>query len=535
MRRRCGCILCLLLLGLSACENKTLNQTEEEHSNVITVSEEEITENSYTENSNEALSSESIREEDTSGILDIQQYSNASIYFEYPVEWVLTEQQGEDGTCVSISNPNEEDSADFILVQGEAWCVNLDYAKEDYVQLLSEKYEALEITDLSTIIIDGYDAKKLQFTFKDNEQKYVGTKYMVIAELVSFEITYVYPSEKAEEYERQGESIFKSMKFTMAKTAAQQAFLSVLLSKDPFLYTNKYVGQNQDELYVYNGYLNQLSFNGKTLVIPRFSIVDMDGDNIPEIVLEMEEYQGFIVLRYKDGEILGNEFGYRWLIGLREDGSSRGSSGATDYSMGKLYFVNDTFVYSERLRMNNTSYYFYDVPVDEKTWNELGAIYDETPKVEWYDFSIESIKKHIIDSPLFVEIPQETKVKMKERQTYIDSLEYLLELTYNYTAKDKKVFNAEAKKYYYCCKEEMDKIYNLCSAKLLGEEVEALEGEQQFWQKCINTRLENDLLAYNVCSIDELKEQTLYFTYGDMILRRILRLINFYYDCHFYD
>lgn len=32
----------------------------------------------------------------------------------------------------------------------------------------------------------------------------------------------------------------------------------------------------------------------------------MDGDTIPEIVLELENYRGYIVLRYSEGDIYGN-------------------------------------------------------------------------------------------------------------------------------------------------------------------------------------------------------------------------------------
>ena len=43
-----------------------------------------------------------------------QQYSNVSICFEYPAEWELEEHQGEDGCCVRISAPNEEDGTERI-------------------------------------------------------------------------------------------------------------------------------------------------------------------------------------------------------------------------------------------------------------------------------------------------------------------------------------------------------------------------------------------------------------------------------------
>ena len=479
---------------------------------------------------------QNITEEETEAGQMVQQYSNASIYFEYPVEWVLTEQQGEDGTCVSIVNPNEKDGADFTLVQGEAWRVNLDYKKEDYVQFLSEKYEELEITDLSTIIIDGYDAKKLQFTYKANEQKYAGTKYIVVVDLVSFEITYRYPLEKAKEYEMQGESILASIQFTVAKSAIQQAFLSVLLSEQPFFYTDKYVGQDREVLHTYNGYLKELPFDERIMTFPRFSIVDMDGDDVPEIVLEMENYLGFVVLRYKDGKIQGNEFWYRWLIDLRENGTFLGTSGAEVYTIGKLYFVNDTFVDSDKLHRQYPSYYLHDVPVTQETFKQLEAeIFTDVPQVEWYDFTEESIKQHITESPLFVEVPEEKALRMQQRQEYMDSLSYLVELKCNYIGDSQEEKNENAKQYYYECKEELEKIYKLCEDNFQQKERTILKKEQQYWEEGIEKRLVEDLLRYDAYSIEDLKEQWLYYDYGDMYLRRTLYLINCYYGCDFYD
>lgn len=537
MKKRLVYIIGVLVLLLSACGNEIQDQTEIESSSESMISEETLeVESTYIENLDEEISSESISEEGTSEVLDIQQYSNASIYFEYPVEWMLTEQQGEDGACVRISNPKKDDSAVFELVQGEAWRVNLDNTEEDYAQFLSEEYGESEITDLSMITVDGYDAKKLQFTYKENEQKYVGTKYLVVVDLVSFEITYRYPLEKAKEYEIQGESILASIQFTVAKTAIQQAFLAVLLSEQPFFYTNKYVGQDREVLHTYNGYLKELPFDERIMTFPRFSIVDMDGDDVPEIVLEMENYLGFVVLRYKDGKIQGNEFWYRWLIDLRENGTFLGTSGAEVYTIGKLYFVNDTFVDSDKLHRQYPSYYLHDVPATQETFKQSEAeIFTDVPQVEWYDFTEESIKQHITESPLFVEVPEEKALRMQQRQEYMDSLSYLVELKCNYIEDSQEEKNENAKQYYYECKEELEKIYKLCEDNFQQEERTILQKEQQYWEEGIEKRLVEDLLRYDAYSIEDLKEQWLYYDYGDMYLRRTLYLINCYYGCDFYD
>ena len=335
---------------------------------------------------------QNITEEETEAGQMVQQYSNASIYFEYPVEWVLTEQQGEDGTCVSIVNPNEKDGADFTLVQGEAWRVNLDYKKEDYVQFLSEKYEELEITDLSTIIIDGYDAKKLQFTYKENKQEYTATKYMVVADLVSFEMTYIYPSEQIKEYEMQGENILATMQFTIAKSTVQQAFLSVLLNEEIF----ECYGNDYD--FHYNGYLKELKDGERIREFPQFAINDLDGDEVPEIILAEKEYIGFIVLRYREGKVYGTDMNYRAMFNLRENGMAYGTSSAADYIIAKRYFIGNKIVSNDKLHSDcyyTPNYYIDDVPVTKEEFEQLETkIYYEVSETEWYDFTKESIKQH---------------------------------------------------------------------------------------------------------------------------------------------
>lgn len=537
MKKRLAYILGFLVVFLSACGNKTQAPTEVESSSENTIAEETLgAESTYIENFDEEIISEHTSEEVTSDIIDVQKYSDTSIYFEYPVDWILTEQQGEDGRCISMSNSNEENSAVFEIVQGEAWRVNFDNTVEDYEQFLSEHYEALEITDLSSTTIAGYDARKLQFTYNENEQQYKGIKYMVIADLVSFEITYVYPTEKTKEHEMQGENILSTMQFTVAKTDVQQAFLSVLLSEQPFFYTDKYVGQYKDVLHTYNGYLKELPFNDSIMTFTQFTIVDMDGDEVPEVVLEMEDYLGFVVLRYKDGQIIGNEFGYRWLLELCEDGTSLGTSGACIYSMGKLYFVDDTFVQSDKLYRDNSYYYLFDVPVTQEEFEQVETeIFTDAPRAKWYDFTEESIEKCITESSLFVEVPEEKVLRMQQRQEYMDSLNYLTNMKRNYIGDGQKEKNENAKQYYYECKEELQKIYKLCKDNLQKEESARLKKEQQYWEEGIEKRLVQDLLRYHANSIEELEDQWLYYDYGDMYLRRILYLVNYYYGCDFYE
>ncbi len=81
----------------------------------------------------------------------------------------------------------------------------------------------------------------------------------------------------------------------------------------------------------------------------------------------------------------------------------------------------------------------------------------------------------------------------------------------------------------------MNRIYQLCQERLSGEALEALNVEQQRWEESNAKTLEERLQVYYADSIEELEDRTLYYTYGDIALRRTIRLINLYYGFDFYD
>lgn len=124
---------------------------------------------------------------------------------------------------------------------------------------------------------------------------------------------------------------------------------------------------------------------------------------------------------------------------------------------------------------------------------------------------------------------------MNQRQSYIDSLSYLIDMTYDYTKKSSQDLNADAKKYYHACQEELDKIYELCIKKLPKEEAEKLKEDQTDWEEIIHQRLTDDLKRYPADNIEKLEDQSICYTYGDILLKRIFHLINVYFEVHFYD
>ena len=310
---------------------------------------------------------------------------------------------------------------------------------------------------------------------------------------------------------------------------AEKAFLSILFNEETFVYNSN---TQYDSYCSMNGYLKDIPFNDKTMEFSQFAVVDLDGDSMPEIVLAVEEYMGFVILRNTKDGVHGNFIGYRSMLQLKEDGSSYGTASSSEHWIQKRYFVGDTVLDNDKLHVDDTSYYIDDLIAGKEEADELETVFKNVPEVEWYDYSEESILQHIEGNVLFSKVSQEKMERMNGRQEYMDSLQYVIDLARNYTEEDLEKRNIYAKKYYDSCKDEMNKIYEMCIKKHDDPEMRKM---QQVWETGLVNRLSEDLKKYDVCSIEELDDRAIYFTYGDMMLRRTLQLINIYYDCDYYD
>ena len=334
--------------------------------------------------------------------------------------------------------------------------------------------------------------------------------------------------------------------------SVEQAFTAVLLNEMTIFCTDKIPYQNKDVTCEYTDFLNNLPnlSNGKNekIIISRFAVVDMDGDTLPEIVLETEDDDGYLngycILRYRQGEVWGYAIGVRSLENLRADGTHMGDAGAGDIWIEKLYFIDDTFAREEMAHMEEGysygNYTFHDIKVDKSVWDDIKSSFYETKEAEWHEFTEEAIHEWVTENSLFKDILIEAAAEINGRQSYLDSLYYLIELTYDFSLnrqENPEQYRADAQSYYEGCVEEMSRIYDLCLEKLSGQDLEKFQAEEQQWQEEINLNMLHDLNDSYYNSIDELIEKApdLYFDYGDRMFRRTLYLINLYYDSHFYE
>lgn len=312
-------------------------------------------------------------------------------------------------------------------------------------------------------------------------------------------------------------------------SAAMQSLKSVLLNEEPFLY----IDDTAARLYRYTGYLKDINYNEDPMKTPQFTIIDLDGDDIPEVVLAIEYYNGFVILKYKNNKVTGNFIHYRAFAQLRKDGSFISSYGA-DYNMiGKIYFIGDHILTEHKYKSKRNSYFLRDIPTDKEVWENQWNSFMALPEVNCFNNDDDEIRQQFINSNT-KDMPEAVKILINERQENLDSLSKLIDLTNN-IGKSKLAQNTDAKNYYKGCKKQMKKFYKLCLKKSLSTDLQALKKEQQQWKNSFNKIQSDFLTSHHVDSIDELEEQYFYFDLGDIILRRTIFLINQYYDYHFYD
>lgn len=177
-----------------------------------------------------------------------------------------------------------------------------------------------------------------------------------------------------------------------------EVYKKVLENKVDFFSTDdkKYVCLNE----VLNRYLDY------SLKVRRFTVLDMDGDKIPEVVLELScgEYGGeFEILHYMNGMVYGYNIPYRGLLQLKTDGTSIASGGAADNYIEKIRFSSNGFKYdvlgySESSWDNDVisiSYYIDNKQVTEESFKAFCNQQNVKEDVVWYKFSSKNIETQL--------------------------------------------------------------------------------------------------------------------------------------------
>jgi hypothetical protein len=171
-----------------------------------------------------------------------------------------------------------------------------------------------------------------------------------------------------------------------------EAYKAVLESKKEFFSTD-----NKKKIYL-NDFLTNKEVYGAAFKVTRFTVLDMDGDNESEVILELsvgDEPQFYEVLHYMNDTIYGYLIVYRGLEGLKADGTFRYSNGAEDNGFGKLKFQPDAFKtdtsgYSKSSQGNTNviiTYFINNKQVAKEAFDSFANEQSKKKDAVWYEFS----------------------------------------------------------------------------------------------------------------------------------------------------
>lgn len=184
-----------------------------------------------------------------------------------------------------------------------------------------------------------------------------------------------------------------------------EAYKAVLQNK-----VNFFSKDNKKNLYL-NDFLTNEEIYGAIFKVTHFTVLDLDGDKIPEVVLELSVGNNspmcFEVLHYMNGEVYGYNIVYRGLEELKTDGTFRYSNGASDYGCGKLRFESNAYKtdilgYCKSSESNNgttISYFINNKPVTEESFNSFMKEEHEKKDVVRYEFSQKNIETELSINP----------------------------------------------------------------------------------------------------------------------------------------
>jgi hypothetical protein len=177
------------------------------------------------------------------------------------------------------------------------------------------------------------------------------------------------------------------------------SYKAVLENKENFLSTDN------NKSVSLNSFLANNGIYGATFKLTHFTVLDMNGDKIPEVVLELtvgDNVEFYEVLHNMNGKVNGYLRVLRGLESLKEDGTYGYSNSSSNWGFAKLKFeangtvTDDKLGYCEPSQNNDSTAESYFVQNKSTTKDLFDSYADEQNRkkdVVWYDFSQDNIAK----------------------------------------------------------------------------------------------------------------------------------------------
>lgn len=181
------------------------------------------------------------------------------------------------------------------------------------------------------------------------------------------------------------------------KSLSMEAYKEVLQNKAEFFSTD-----NKKNVYL-NDFLTNKEIYGTAFKVTRFSVLDMDGDKVTDVILELSvgnEPEFYEVLHIIKGAVYGYLLPYRALEKLKVDGTFHFSSGAADSGWGKLSFeinaLKTDILAQSKSDQGGTnltiSYFINNKPVTKEAFDSFTKEQSGKKDAAWYAYTQQNIE-----------------------------------------------------------------------------------------------------------------------------------------------
>lgn len=191
---------------------------------------------------------------------------------------------------------------------------------------------------------------------------------------------------------------------TVTELVPIEVIRNVLLYEEKFVYTGAIYNPDdttlkKNSVVDLNEYIKSFSdkVSGTNHKIDSFSVIDLDGDGIKEVVLYINP--GYAeILHYANGKVYLSGTSYRGLAALRTDGTFEGSSGASNTNVMKAQFVNNA-LHTVDIAIFDSDKHVYRIGDKNVTMEEWIAWdkdrSDKVPLCEEHDFTGDNINEYV--------------------------------------------------------------------------------------------------------------------------------------------
>ncbi|WP_160684074.1 lysozyme inhibitor LprI family protein [Clostridium sp. C2-6-12] len=283
------------------------------------------------------------------------------------------------------------------------------------------------------------------------------------------------------------------------KALALDAYKEVLLNKAEF-----FSNDNNKNVYI-NDFLTNKEIYGTVFTLSRFTVLDMDNDEIPEVVLELKvdnHVEFYEVLHYMNDKVNGNIQVQRGFRNLKTDGTMSYSNSAFNNGYMKLSFEANSseahiLGYHDTENKDNvaTQTYFIDnKPVTQEAYNAFTKAQEEKKDAVWYKFSEGNIEAVINDYKSSTNPENNNDNQKTEKQKYkekLDKIQLVFDGFDAAAAPTNDMYQEEIKEH----KEwddELNKIYGILKGQLSQSDMKKLQNEEIQWIKDRDAKAKKD-------------------------------------------